>query len=73
VPRADAITFYLSLPGPPGNSLTGALADAAFAASTPGNPQYRHFSSLADVAGPSSPTGRRTPSAARAGTLPAPA
>ncbi|HKQ43628.1 MAG TPA: S53 family peptidase [Pseudonocardia sp.] len=50
VPRADAITFYLSLPGPPGNSLTGALADAAFAASTPGNPQYRHFSSLADVA-----------------------
>ena len=49
-PRADAITFYLSLPGPPGNSLTGALADAAFAASTPGNPQYRHFSNLADVA-----------------------
>jgi Pro-kumamolisin, activation domain len=28
----------------------GALADSAFAASTPGNPQYRHFSSLADVA-----------------------
>ena len=49
-PRADAITFYLSLPGPPGNSLTGALADAAFAAATPGNPQYRHFSNLADVA-----------------------
>ena len=49
-PRADAITFYLSLPGPPGNSLTGALADAAFAASIPGNPEYRHFSNLADVA-----------------------
>jgi kumamolisin len=49
-PRADAITFYLSLPGPSGNSTTGPLANAAFAAATPGNPPYRHFSSLADVA-----------------------
>jgi hypothetical protein len=49
-PRAGAITFYLSLPGPSGNSTTGPLANAAFAAATPGNPQYRHFSSLADVA-----------------------
>ena len=49
VPRADAVTFYLSLPGPSANS-AAELASAAFAAATPGNPAYRHFSTLADAA-----------------------
>jgi hypothetical protein len=65
-PTADAATFYLSLPGPSGNSTAGPLADAAFAAATPGNPQYRHFPSLADIAARFGDSGAQIDAADRA-------
>ena len=44
-PTADAVTFYLGLPGS-----GAALQQAANAASTPGSPGYRHFAALPDAA-----------------------
>jgi subtilase family serine protease len=44
-PKADQVTFYLSLP-----SSAAALDAAAVRVSTPGSPDYRHFSSLAAAA-----------------------
>jgi subtilase family serine protease len=45
VPRTGDVTFYLSLP----SSMAG-LREAAARVSTPGSPQYRHFSSLRTAA-----------------------
>jgi subtilase family serine protease len=45
VPRSGDVTFYLSLP----MSMTG-LREAAARVSTPGSPEYRHFSSLHSAA-----------------------
>jgi subtilase family serine protease len=46
VPRSGDVTFYLSLP----MSMTG-LRAAVARVSTPGSPEYRHFSSLPNAAG----------------------
>jgi kumamolisin len=45
VPKAGEVTFSLSLP-----SSTTTLSEAAAKVATPGSPDYRHFSSLADAA-----------------------
>jgi len=44
VPTSGEVTFYLSLPGSTG------LCDAAAKVATPGESNYRHFSSLAAAA-----------------------